>query len=258
MRELAAADNRMEMWTSFLRKHEIEVMAEVGVYRGHFAARMLDGVASLRRYYMIDPWRHLADWDKPANKPNDIFEGFYAETLAKTAAHAAKRIVLRGRTVEVADEIPDGALDFAYIDGDHTLRGITVDLLRIYPKIRDGGFIAGDDFNPDAFHHGRDYEPTMVFPYTVHFAEAKGLRIYALPHHQFLIPKTTPAAGFGFVEVADGYRAMTIKQQVDRLDARMATQPAPPEPRARRTARRLRGWTRGMMKPGQGSRRHLD
>ena len=33
--------------------------------------------------------------------------------------------MLRGTTTEVIDRVPDRSVDFAYIDGDHTLRGIT-------------------------------------------------------------------------------------------------------------------------------------
>ena len=29
--------------------------------------------------------------------------------------------------------MPDGSLDFAYVDGDHTLRGITIDLVAFHP-----------------------------------------------------------------------------------------------------------------------------
>src|SRR5690349_22612241 len=46
---------------------------------------------SIERYYMIDPWRHLEDWNKPANQPDDIFEQFYGEVMDKTAAYADKR-----------------------------------------------------------------------------------------------------------------------------------------------------------------------
>jgi hypothetical protein len=49
--------------------------------------------------------------------------------------------VLRGRTRELINQIPDDSLDFAYIDGDHTLRGITIDLVRLLPKMREGGVI---------------------------------------------------------------------------------------------------------------------
>lgn len=238
VRTLAAdAGDRMQMWASFLRQHEVATMAEVGVYRGGFAARMLSEAPSLVRYYMIDPWRHLDNWNKPANQSDETFERFLAETMARTQQFAGKRVVLRGRTSEVIDQIPDGSLDFAYVDGDHTLRGIVIDLARIYPKLRDGGYLAGDDFCRSIFQHGPGYEPTLVFPYAVYFAEAMGVRIYALPHRQFLMQKL-PAEGPTFVDLAGGYAHTTLEAQIRRRSVTAEQRPARPTVTF---ARRLRG-----------------
>ena len=204
LRALAArSETRVELWVEFLRRIQARGVVEVGVYRGAFAARILDGCPTIETYYMIDPWRHLDDWNKPANRDDDQFEAFYEEAMARTAAHEARRTVLRGRTTEVIDRIPDGALDFAYIDGDHTLRGIATDLLRVYPKVRAGGWVGGDDFSRTIWQHGDQFEPTLVFPFAVHFAEAMGVRIYGLRHKQFLIEKVPD--GFEFIDLTGKY-----------------------------------------------------
>ena len=39
----------------------VQRMADVGVYRGDFAAQVLHRCECLTAYYMIDPWRHLDD-----------------------------------------------------------------------------------------------------------------------------------------------------------------------------------------------------
>jgi hypothetical protein len=224
-----AAPGRMKLWSSFLQQQHVKTMAEVGVFQGRFAARMLTGAPALERYYMIDPWRNLEDWDKPLNRSDDAFNEVYDQAMASTEQFAAKRVVLRGRTVEVVDQIPDGSLDLAYLDGDHTLRGITIDLARIYPKVRDGGFIAGDDFCRNIFfQHEEASEPTLVFPYAVHFAEAMGVRIYALPFRQFLLQKA-PVDGEVFIDLAGGYVDTTLLRQLSRKDE---------QPKKRRKARR--------------------
>ena len=243
IRELAAnAASRHDFWVSFIDATNAATVAEVGVYRGDFAARLLGACPSISRYYLIDPWRHLDDWNKPANKTDDTFEAFYREMLDKTAAHADKRAVLRGRTADVVDRIADGELDFAYVDGDHTLRGITIDLLKVYPKVREGGWIGGDDFCRSIFQHSEKYEPTLVFPYAVYFAEAMGARILALPHKQFLMEKIT-GGDHEFVDIVGRYRATTLKAQLDarrRKDRRQAAVP-PPRAAARRVLRKLTG-----------------
>jgi len=52
-------------------------MAELGVYRGDFAAEILQSCEGLTAYYMIDPWRHLNDWNKPANQDDAVLGEFF-------------------------------------------------------------------------------------------------------------------------------------------------------------------------------------
>lgn len=204
---------RLRLWQAFLQHVDARTVAEIGVFRGAFAAHMLASCPRIATYYMIDPWRHLDDWNKPANRPADTFERIYRDALDRTESHERRRVVLRGRTTEVLDRIPDGELDFAYVDGDHTLRGIAVDLIRVYPKLRDGGWIGGDDFSPSIWQHGERFEPTLVFPFAVHFAEAVGARIYGLPRKQFLIEKRDEGA-FEFVDLAGACGSRDLLSQV--------------------------------------------
>jgi hypothetical protein len=213
------AADRLELWTRFARETGAARVAEIGVYRGRFAARMLDDCPGIATYYMVDPWRSLDDWNKPANTTDEAFERFYREAMDRTAAHAEKRVVLRGTTTEVIDRVPDASLDLAYVDGDHTLRGITIDLIRVFPKVRQGGWIGGDDFTPSIWQHGDAYEPTLVFPLAVHFAEAVGARIYGLPHRQFLIEKTADS-DHAFIDLTGRYGDSGLRRQLVRRGGR--------------------------------------
>jgi hypothetical protein len=204
--------NRLELWTSFLNKKNVNNMAEIGVYAGNFAERMLKDCDTIQRYYMIDPWRHLDKWNKPENIKNDIFELYLSQTLSKTEFAAHKRIILKGKTTEIIEKIPNGELDFAYVDGDHTLKGIAIDLIRLFPKIKNGGWIGGDDFTRTAWQHTTKFEPTLVFPFAVYFAEAVNARIYALPFDQFLIEKNDNAP-FAFIDLTGFYKNTTLKFQ---------------------------------------------
>jgi predicted O-methyltransferase YrrM len=172
---ISRAQSRMDLWVDLVRSAGVRRMAEVGVYRGDFAARMLRDCESVIRYYMLDPWRHLDDWNKPANHEDAVLAAFLEETKTKTEFAASKRVILRGKTTEVVDQVADGELDFAYIDADHTLKGIAIDLIRLYPKVRVGGLLGGDDFTNSMWEHRTTFEPTLVFPYAVYFAEAVGL-----------------------------------------------------------------------------------
>jgi hypothetical protein len=205
--------HRFDLWSQFIASRGVKTLAEIGVWRGDYAETMLSRCPDITRYYMLDPWRHLDDWNKPANVSDNSFEQYYTGVLERTEPWAGKRVVLRGRTTEVVEEIPDASLDFAYIDGDHSLRGISIDLIRMWPKIRDGGWIGGDDFSRTAWQHRDAFEPTLVFPFAVYFAEAAGAPIEALPRNQFIIHKSD--AGFSFTDHMGRYPNTTVKAALD-------------------------------------------
>jgi hypothetical protein len=209
---ISKSQSRVELWVEFIQSFGVQRMAEVGVYRGDFAAEVLRRCEGLTAYYMVDPWRRLSDWNKPANHEDAVLEEFFRETKAKTEFVAAKRVILRGKTTEVIDQISDGDLDFAYIDADHTLKGIAIDLIRVYPKVRMGGFLGGDDFASSVWEHDTRFEPTLVFPFAVYFAEAVGATIYALPHSQFCLQKGD-GAQFAFVDLTGKYNDMGLRNQ---------------------------------------------
>jgi predicted O-methyltransferase YrrM len=219
-----ASDNRSELWCTLLNAIGARHVAEIGVYRGNFAAELLSCCPGVETYYMIDPWRHLEDWNKPANRDDETFARIFEEAMSRTHDYARKRVVLRGRTSEVMTRIPDDSLDFVYIDGDHSLRGITIDLLHSYPKVRHGGWIAGDDFSPSIWQHGPRFEPTLVFPFAVYFAESLGLRIFGLPHNQFLI-ENRAESGYEFRDLTNRYRHRDLRTQTSPRTKRKADRP---------------------------------
>ena len=207
------SQSRFDFWLEFIRRTQIRRMVEIGVYQGDFAAAVLEQCENVTKYYMVDPWMHLDDWNKPSNQSDTVFEEFFQATKAKTDFAQARRVILRGKTTDVIDQIADGELDFAYLDGDHTLKGIAIDLIRVYPKVKLGGFVGGDDFSPTVWQHKTSFEPTLVFPFAVYFAEAVGATIYALPNLQFCLQKTDKAQ-FRFVDRTGQYNVLSLRSQL--------------------------------------------
>jgi hypothetical protein len=65
-------------------------------------------------------------------------------------------------------------------------------------------------FESTPWQHDARYEPTLVFPYSVFFAEAMDLPIMALPHKQFII-RNDPAAGFSFIDMTGDYEDVSLR-----------------------------------------------
>ena len=258
----AQSTDRLSLWSDFIETLGIRTCAEVGVYRGLFAESLLRRCDEIERYYMLDPWRHLTDWNKPANRLNSEFASIRCEALERTDFASGRRVVLQGKTTEVSDQIPHQSLDFAYIDADHTLRGITIDLIRMLPKMKVGGVIAGDDFQASIWQHERQYEPTLVFPFAIHFAEAHQLTIFGLPHNQFaILVRSGNASGFRFHDLTGEYSDVTLARAMNgrrhapepgRAALRVRLHPVQGHPRSVRhpaPARRVHG--RNRLLPGR-------
>ena len=78
-----------------------------------------------------------------------------------------------------------------------------------------GGRVGGDDFSANIWYHSAQFEPTLVFPFAVYFAEAVGAPIYALPHNQFLIEKPRSTyRNFAFQDLVGVYGSQTLRQQM--------------------------------------------
>lgn len=217
------SQNRVMFCIELINEFNLNAVAEIGVYKGDFAKQLLEKSNGIKTYTMIDPWRNLSDWNKPCNKDNNSFENFYKETINKTDFAKEKRKVLRGKTTEVIDELEDESFDFVYIDGDHTLRGITIDLINFWPKLKPNGFIVGDDFSPSIWQHNREFEPTMVFPFAVYFAEAVNTKIFGLNFNQFLIAKNQTE--FQFIDLTSGkYKNLELRTQFNNMPNRTIKQ----------------------------------
>ena len=218
---LLSEKSRDVRWANFINTHHSVSVLEIGVYRGKFAAEMLNRSPKIQKYYMLDPWRNMdaEDWNAVYNF-SDNMDNIYEEALERTSKFEDKRSILRGTTIEKIDEIDDNSLDFIYIDGDHSLKGISIDLIKSWDKVKDDGYIGGHDFKAIAWKNKVDIEPYLVFPFAIYFAEAMGVKIYGLPSNEFLIAKEQK--GFEFVDLSEEkrFKKADILSQVFRLPYR--------------------------------------
>lgn len=194
-------NERHKLWIDWIDRNNIRTMAEVGVWRGQFAEQILKNCLSIERYYLIDAWRYLPGYfGRPKKASDDNLEQYRQETLDRLDPWIAqgKVVVLADTTVHAVKKIKPFSLDFAYIDSSHTLIGIATDLLAIWPKVKVGGFVGGDDYRPGIKWKHRHWEPVMVFPFVNYFALGMQLSLTALGHDQFLLKKPYSDGHYGF------------------------------------------------------------
>lgn len=123
-------------------------VAEIGVWEGAFSQRIVD-ICQPCELHLIDPWLYQpafanTGFGRPRNEP--LMEGKYQAVVARFRALPQVRIHRATSDVALA-ALPDAALDWVYIDGNHNDPFIGRDLALCLRKVKPGGIIAGDDFN---------------------------------------------------------------------------------------------------------------
>ncbi|MCI5051976.1 MAG: class I SAM-dependent methyltransferase [Simkaniaceae bacterium] len=122
---------------------------EIGVFQGTFAKNVLSQ-KDPKLLYLVDPWSYPPQTSKIyAN--NDVIEGqrkfeAYYENLVRHFSDNSHVKILRMTSLEAAEEFPNEYFDYIYIDGDHSYKGVMLDLTTYVPKVKKGGLIIGDDF----------------------------------------------------------------------------------------------------------------
>jgi len=152
--------NRNSVRDHLLRKmgHRA-VCAEIGVFRGDFSERILL-LARPTRLHLIDPWKyepgpgyeqslygstHVSGQPAMDTVFNSVRERFDQEIQVGT-------VVLHRATSDVAAaEFTENYFDWVYIDGNHLYEFALRDLETYYPKVKTGGYIAGDDYGVEGW-----------------------------------------------------------------------------------------------------------
>ena len=180
--------NRVDKIVFILNEMAYTRGAEIGVWKGDLARHVLQDVPSIQKYYLVDPWKHQRDWNKPFNRDDTEFEEIYNIAMNATEAWRDKREVLRGPSADMSSKVPNNSLDFLYIDGDHTEKGTRIDVLSWWPKLRVGGAMYGDDF-VDGFQHGAKFAGTAVKSVVTRFAKTSRSPLYELAGLQYVVFK---------------------------------------------------------------------
>jgi hypothetical protein len=120
--------------------------AEIGVQRAHYSEVLAAAIPGLE-LLAVDPWLDYPGYEE--NIAQGRQDGYYAEAqwrLTPERFPGRTFQLLRATSLEGASGVPDGYLDFVYIDGNHKFDYLVADLAAWSPKVRAGGLICGHDY----------------------------------------------------------------------------------------------------------------
>lgn len=117
--------------------------AEIGVESGRYAQELLSANPGLH-LYCVDPWLQYGSYRQ--HVPQERVDRMLEQARERLAGF--NYTILRKFSVDAADDVEDGSLDFVYLDGNHAYEYVVADIAAWLPKIRSGGIIAGHDYAP--------------------------------------------------------------------------------------------------------------
>lgn len=125
------------------------VGCEVGVSEGINAHGILTEL-DIKKLYLVDCFTVFPTKMPGCEIDPTAMERDKVKAYKRLAPWMNKLIWLEKMSWDVTEEdIPNGSLDFVYIDGCHAYEVVLDDLKLYYPKVKIGGLVAGHDYgNP--------------------------------------------------------------------------------------------------------------
>jgi hypothetical protein len=106
---------------------------EVGVREGFNAYQLLNTTDRLEELTLVD--NYAGEFEKFENVMRETLKPFWNRCVFhKTDSISASNL------------IKDNSIDYIYIDGDHSEQAVLADIEAWYPKVKDGGVLAGHDW----------------------------------------------------------------------------------------------------------------
>jgi len=123
----------------------VGVAVEVGVFAGKFSRTLLRTWRG-RRLYLVDPWSHQRDYLDSWNAADSVHERRFLLARRRLAEFGDRVVFMRMRSEGAVVNFSDGALDLVYLDANHAYQYVISDLTAWFPKVREGGLVAGHDY----------------------------------------------------------------------------------------------------------------
>lgn len=150
-----SAPKRKDHRESLLRRMPAGgVCAEIGVWKGDFSDRILD-VTEPRSLHLVDPWKHESDeiykdacYGGKKATTQEQMDAIHGRVVKRfePRVEAGTVVIHRSPSADAVAAFEDGYFDWIYIDGNHLYEFVKLDLELWYPKVKRGGYMAGDDY----------------------------------------------------------------------------------------------------------------
>jgi hypothetical protein len=140
---------RAEMLSALLPRNSVG--AEIGVFTGEFSNTIIKAVEP-RILYLVDPWDlaygdNYPDWGSYTQHGALKTARAVAETISRTTSNRKTKVeIVKQYAYDWLPSIPDGHLDWIYLDSSHAYEATLQELNFSRTKVKTEGIICGHDF----------------------------------------------------------------------------------------------------------------
>jgi hypothetical protein len=156
---------------------ECKTILEVGVAWGYLADHLLRNLPSLQ-YTGIDPY--LTGYDENDAFPryvSDIFQDESQRSMDRLFVAVQKKLLdqysdrahlIRKRSLDALNEVQNETFDLIFLDGDHRFSTVAWELESFWPRVSQGGILAGDDYDwPDVARAANEFAIKITLPFNL-------------------------------------------------------------------------------------------
>lgn len=140
--------NYEDLYSSMVEKFNSgSHFVEVGAWKGMSACFMAVEIINSRKdikFDCVDTWEYV---ETSEEIQKEQFENLF-DIFQKNIEPVKNNInIIKSISWDAASKYKDKSLDFVFIDAGHDYESVKKDLNAWYPKVKDGGVIAGHDYH---------------------------------------------------------------------------------------------------------------
>lgn len=140
---------REHFLADLIKKNNFRDVVELGLWKGRTILHILKTCPNVR-YIGVDQWKHCPERDGvPGGQTYSSWNmtGLEIHVRKVIAPYADRCAILKMTTTEAANLVANKSVDLIFIDADHSEQGVREDIENWRPKLRDGGILAGHDYD---------------------------------------------------------------------------------------------------------------
>lgn len=118
---------------------------EIGSWKGMSSAYMAVEIANSEKdidFYCVDTWEGSIEHEQYGIDTSNLYDTFLDNMGPVKKYYKA----IRAQSLQAVKQFEDNSLDFVFIDASHEYQDVKDDIHAWYPKVKEGGIIAGHDY----------------------------------------------------------------------------------------------------------------